>query len=1110
MPPPNANTKHAHEQPPWPQLSYVLAKEILTRDWHHGFLSAQEAALFESATESFERWFSLMHWPRHSRPSPDVERERTILRIRSMLFEQLVPHLYHSDRPCCQHARIDLERIYSEARALPTPPQSPDRVASIDIDLTSNVKKEDDEPENDKPETDAKDLPLVTYSPNIPINDVYHTLEHDHAAMTELQKLEEFEAQEEMNDEEDKNNLQEHSLSMFNGGQFNLKYLLQGIATHRDQLALSDKDLRHLLSDFKPHRTKWASDNKIGQEELYEAIEKVLTDLKNFTEHSTPFLNKVSKREAPDYFEVIKRPMDLGTVTKKMKALQYRSKKEFASDLYLIYDNCLLYNTNPQASEYRKHAYAMRRKTDRLLSRVPDIVIKDKIDADVEDFGDEGSDDNDSEVLRPSRKTPGGSKQPGRKGSADRFSRERSLTRESSAPAGTEFTHGSSDNESNYQTPNGHTHAEYGGKQVKSQNDTEDDAKSVGEDVDADFAELQDQMWRDLTKKTRAKLAIDVERQYQYSFPDREAITRSALDMERFALIENMHHKPAMTQKLVKCPNDRFSRWNERSGGSASLYDEVDFDSSDDDNLDAFFSRKISKPKTEEDDAMRTDLFLPEYLLSCGLPEITALSDNLHEEVPMETRPLSRKGSMDNASEISLTRHPRGFTDVSLDVYPSVHFPNHGLNTLMDRNLQQLQKIRQVYTKCNAVRNNVPLSALASSISLEDPSYSLQRLIPSPSSTLNLPFSPPPSDSQPLLSASDLHPSHQSTPPLIIDPNSGHRIMQRTVTKLLAHAGFEGAHESAFSVITDIALDYMSNVGKMLRSYSDDYGRRMSTEEIIMHVLFENGVENISDLETYIRDDIERYGYRLEELHRKLESSYQDLLSGPTERSDDEETALADDETFITGSFGEDIGEDYFGFKNLGLDQEYNLSALSHIPARLWFGVNKDKDTSIKTSKKEAAPKYPPPPAFTPVTSDKALIGLLQPVFQKKLSVEGGMVEDEYILNRHRNRPRWPPTNKTASGRKKPLKDTNTNSNTSQAGASGEARKTKRKRPLEEVMAEKAERAEKKRQKQEERQQKMAEKEQKRKMREEQREQERQAKQEAKLKKAQAKKSGNA
>jgi transcriptional activator SPT7 len=30
-----------------------------------------------------------------------------------------------------------------------------------------------------------------------------------------------------------------------------------------------------------------------------------------------------------------------------------------------------------------------------------------------------------------------------------------------------------------------------------------------------------------------------------------------------------------------------------------------------------------------------------------------------------------------------------------------------------------------------------------------------------------------------------------------------------------------------------------------------------------------------------------------------------------------------------SGIFGEDIGEDYFGFKNLGLDQEYNLDTLN-------------------------------------------------------------------------------------------------------------------------------------------------------------------------------------
>jgi transcriptional activator SPT7 len=85
--------------------------------------------------------------------------------------------------------------------------------------------------------------------------------------------------------------------------QFNLKYLLKGIAENRDKTTLSDRELRNLLLDVKPHRSKWANDDKVGQEDLYEACEKLLTDLKNYTEHSTPFLSKVNKREAPDYFE---------------------------------------------------------------------------------------------------------------------------------------------------------------------------------------------------------------------------------------------------------------------------------------------------------------------------------------------------------------------------------------------------------------------------------------------------------------------------------------------------------------------------------------------------------------------------------------------------------------------------------------------------------------------------------------------------------------------------------------------------------------------------------------------------------------------------------------
>jgi transcriptional activator SPT7 len=39
--------------------------------------------------------------------------------------------------------------------------------------------------------------------------------------------------------------------------------------------------------------------------------------------------------------------MDLGTMGRKVRGKQYRTKAEFVADLNLIWDNCLNYNANP-------------------------------------------------------------------------------------------------------------------------------------------------------------------------------------------------------------------------------------------------------------------------------------------------------------------------------------------------------------------------------------------------------------------------------------------------------------------------------------------------------------------------------------------------------------------------------------------------------------------------------------------------------------------------------------------------------------------------------------------------------------------------------------------
>ncbi|CAO3688768.1 unnamed protein product [Rhizopus stolonifer] len=722
--------------------------------------------------------------------------------------------------------------------------------------------------------------------------------------MIEQRKLEEFEAQEELNEaEEEKENLTAKSLSMFNAdGNFNLKYLLQGIVDNREKTSLSDRELQNLLSDFKPHRSKWANDERVGQEELYEACEKVLTDLKNYTEHSTPFLNKVSKREAPDYFDVIKNPMDLGTVTKKMKNLCYRSKQDFGDDLYLIYDNCLMYNTN-SASEYRKHAIAMRRKTERLLTRVPDISIKEKLDNEIEEEGDEMSEEEETEhIKRPSKKSLGKHTVSSKSGpisfKTDRLSRERSLTRGSSAAP----TGDNSDAESMPDT--GISHKSYGGKTIKSQGDEnvdlEQEDKKLGDEIDADMGELQDQIWREKTKKTRARLTTDIEKQYQFPFSDREALIRSGLDMERFSAMQHLHNRPESVIKLIRCENDKLLKWIDHRPSSVSAYDLFDLDSSDDENLDAFFSKKITKSDKLIDDSAKTNLFLPDYKVTCGIPEISGIPEDLFESKEDQDSNTEARYEDEEDDTMSEKESPPSF-----DVYTELTFPDYGLGPMIDRNIQTLEKLRLTYGKYNAIRNNAPISTLISSIETN-------ALTKKPSYTYSA-----------NLSTSEI-------PPLCLNNESGYQMCQKIVSKLLTHAGFEGAKTGAMNVLSDIMIDYMTNIGKTIRTYWDDYGQKMSGDDMLIHTLYENGIMDLSELETYVQDDVEKNVYRLEDLHGKLKGSYQDLISNSGDKMpENEESLLNDEETFIAGTFGEDLGDDYFGFKSIGLDKEYNLDTLN-------------------------------------------------------------------------------------------------------------------------------------------------------------------------------------
>jgi transcriptional activator SPT7 len=107
--------------------------------------------------------------------------------------------------------------------------------------------------------------------------------------------------------------------------------------------------------------------------------------------------------------------MDLGTMTKKLKGLQYKSKAEFVYDLNLIWDNCLKYNAD-MGHPLRRMANGMRKEAEKLIPLIPDVVIRPRAEVEAEERRkqnggeDDGGDDSDDEPIMSSRGRKAGTK----------------------------------------------------------------------------------------------------------------------------------------------------------------------------------------------------------------------------------------------------------------------------------------------------------------------------------------------------------------------------------------------------------------------------------------------------------------------------------------------------------------------------------------------------------------------------------------------------------------------------------------------------------------------------------------------------------------------------
>ncbi|CAH1736719.1 bromodomain-containing protein 3-like isoform X2 [Aphis gossypii] len=156
------------------------------------------------------------------------------------------------------------------------------------------------------------------------------------------------------------------------------------------------------------------SDGKT-KEKLTEALKgctEVLKELftKKHAAYAWPFYKPVDAAwlGLHDYHDIIKKPMDLGTVKTKLDNREYKNSKDFAADVNLIFSNC--YKYNPKDHDVVAMAKKLQAVFEAKMSKVPPdpplIEMKMEPEDESSSEGSSGSfsDSDDSEDLENSRK----------------------------------------------------------------------------------------------------------------------------------------------------------------------------------------------------------------------------------------------------------------------------------------------------------------------------------------------------------------------------------------------------------------------------------------------------------------------------------------------------------------------------------------------------------------------------------------------------------------------------------------------------------------------------------------------------------------------------------
>merc|ERR1719266_2724151 len=155
------------------------------------------------------------------------------------------------------------------------------------------------------------------------------------------------------------------------------------------------RQIKRPLKEMPDTLPQHSSKPKNRMTEAMKACNEIIKEMfsKKHSAYAWPFYKPVDTEQLDlhDYKQVIKKPMDLGTVRTKMESREYRSPAEFAIDMRLIFTNC--YKYNPPDHDVVAMARKLQDVFEMRYARIPDEVA-------AQNQGRDSDEDYDSEDER--------------------------------------------------------------------------------------------------------------------------------------------------------------------------------------------------------------------------------------------------------------------------------------------------------------------------------------------------------------------------------------------------------------------------------------------------------------------------------------------------------------------------------------------------------------------------------------------------------------------------------------------------------------------------------------------------------------------------------------